>query len=626
MPAIKRAKTAFTAGELAPELFGRGDVPAWGNGAAKLRNVFIQPTGGLQRRPGLRHLAMLPGSARLVPYEASTELTFLLVLLDGRVRIMRNDVQVAELAGPWTAAMLPQITFTQNASMLLLLHPAMPPQVVQRADAGTWSVAPFVFSAEPFFRFVPASVGLTPGGTTGNVSVTATVPIFAASHVGAMLRIAGKRLRITSFSSPSVVAADVLDALASTDTTADWLESAFSGAHGWPISACFYQGRLVLGGSRDLPNRLWFSRSANYESFDPGTGLDDQAIGFSLVSDELNAIRAVFAGRHLQVFTSGAEWMVSGDPLTPASIQVTRQTRVGSIVERSVAPIDVDGMTVSVARSGRALYEFSYTDLQQAYQADDLALIARHLIVSPVSMAYDSQRRLLHLAMADGSLATLTIYRAEGVTGWTGQETDGAFRCLAEMEGVVFAVVERAGGFRLERFDDAMALDACVVATGDPAGTDWSGLSHLDGRTVSVLADGAPRELATVLSGRIAIYPTAASVQVGLPFAHVVEPLPADTVSTTGARTGPIRLVAATFRLLGTGALAVDLGRGAQPVPFRRLDSPMLDAAPPLFTGDVTVRGLGWQRASLAPLWRIEGDAPLPFTLLSVTTETRITD
>ncbi|WP_043830769.1 hypothetical protein [Muricoccus aerilatus] len=626
MPAIKRAKTAFTAGELAPELFGRGDVPAWGNGAAKLRNVFIQPTGGLQRRPGLRHLAVLPGAARLVPYEASTELTFLLVLLDGRVRIMRNDVQVAELTGSWTAAMLPQITFTQNASMLLLLHPAMPPQVVQRAETGTWSVAPFVFSAEPFFRFVPAGVGLTPGGTTGNVSVTATAPIFASSHVGAMLRIGGKRLRITSFSSPSVVAADVLDALSSADTTTDWAESAFSSAHGWPISACFYQGRLVLGGSRDLPNRLWFSRSANYENFDPGTGLDDQAIGFSLVSDELNAIRAVFAGRHLQVFTSGAEWMVSGDPLTPASIQVTRQTRVGSIVERSVAPMDVDGMTVSVARSGRGIYEFSYTDLQQAYQADDLSLIARHLIVSPVSMAYDSQRRLLHLAMADGSLATLTIYRAEGVTGWTRQETDGAFRCLAEIEGVVFAVVERAGSFRLERFDDAMALDACVAGTSDAAGTNWSGLSHLEGRTVNVLADGAPRELTTVLSGRIALDPAAASVQVGLSFAHVVEPLPADIVSAAGARTGPIRLVAATFRLLGTGSLAVDLGRGVQPVPFRRLDSPMLDAAPPLFTGDVTVRGLGWQRASLAPLWRIEGDAPLPFTLLSVTTETRMTD
>lgn len=626
MPSVKRAKTSFTAGELAPDLLGRGDVPAWGNGAAKLRNVFIQPTGGLQRRPGLRHLDVLPGPARLVPYEASTELTFMLVLVAGRVRVLRNDVLVTELSGPWTAAMLPQINHTQNANMLLLLHPSMPPQAVRRSDAGVWSVTPFVLSAEPFFRYVPAEVSLTPGGTTGGVSVTATSPVFTPAHAGAHLRIQGRRVRITSVPTPSMVLGEVVDTLLSTDPTTDWVESAFSGAHGWPVSACFYQGRLVLGGARDLPNRLWFSRSAAYENFDPGTGLDDQAIAFSLVSDQLNAIRAVFAGRHLQVFTSGAEWMVSGDPLTPASIQVTRQTRVGSIVERSVAPIDVDGMTVSVARSGRGVYEFSYTELQQAYQADDLALIARHLIVAPVSMAYDSLRRLLHVAMADGSLATLTIYRAEGVTGWTRQETDGAFRCVAELDGVVYAVVERTGGFRLERFDAAMSLDACVAATGDAAGRTWSGLAHLEGRTVAVLADGAPRDAVAVVGGRISVDPGAGVVQAGLSFAHVVEPMPADTISANGARTGPIRLVAITFRLLGTGSLSVDLGRGSKPVPFRRLDTPVLDAAPPLFTGDVTLRGLGWSRDSLAPLWRIEGDVPLPFTLLSVTTETRMTD
>jgi hypothetical protein len=61
-------------------------------------------------------------------------------------------------------------------------------------------------------------------------------------------------------------------------------------------------------------------------------------------------------------------------------------------------------------------------------------------------------------------------------------------------------------------------------------------------------------------------------------------------------------------------------------VPFRRLDTALLDAPPAAFTGDVTLRGLGWRRDSLAPLWRIEDDAPLPLTLLSVTTETRTND
>jgi hypothetical protein len=624
MPAIRRAKTAFTTGELAPELLGRGDISAWTNGAARLRNVFIQPTGGVQRRPGLRHLANLPGPARLIPFEASSDQTYLLALVHGAMWAFQGDSLVAILPGPWTEAALPQITFTQNASMLLLLHRDMRPQAITRSDAGVWGIADFVFSAGPFARHAPAGVTLATSGMSGSVTVSASAPVFNGGHGGVILRIGGRRLSITGVTSATVATAMVLDTLAGTGASADWDESAFSVAHGWPVSACFHQGRLVLGGSRDLPNRLWFSRTGDSGNFDLGEGLDDQAIAFSLVSDQLNAIRAVFAGRHLQVFTSGAEWMVTGDPLTPASIQVTRQTRVGSMVDRSIPPIDVDGMTVFVARSGRAVHEFSYTDLQQAYQANDLALIARHMIVSPVSMAYDSARRLLHLAMADGSLATLTIYRAEQVTGWTRQETDGAFRSLAETEGVVFAVVERAGHFRLERFDDAMRLDAAVTAAG--GGTGWAGLSHLEGRGVAVLADGAPRDPAVVLNGAIAIEPAAGSVQAGLPFTHVVEPMPPEAASGSGARMGPVRLVAITFRLLETGALSVDLGQGARPVPFRRLDTPMLDAAPPAFSGDVTLRALGWRRDSIAPLWRIAGDAPLPFTLLSVTTETRMTD
>jgi hypothetical protein len=91
-----------------------------------------------------------------------------------------------------------------------------------------------------------------------------------------------------------------------------------------------------------------------------------------------------------------------------------------------------------------------------------------------------------------------------------------------------------------------------------------------------------------------------------------------------GGRTGPVRLVSVTFRLLETAALAVDLGRGPEPVPFRRLGALRLDAAPPLFTGDRTIRALGWRRDTTRPLWRIEGDVPLPMTLLSVTTEMRL--
>jgi hypothetical protein len=78
--------------------------------------------------------------------------------------------------------------------------------------------------------------------------------------------------------------------------------------------------------------------------------------------------------------------------------------------------------------------------------------------------------------------------------------------------------------------------------------------------------------------------------------------------------------------LLETPALNVDLGQGARAVPFRRFNNDHFDAPLMPFTGDASLRGLGWRRDRLAPLWRITGDAPLPLTLLSVTTEIRMND
>jgi hypothetical protein len=626
MPAAaRRIKASFAAGELAPELYGRGDLRAFENGARRLRNVVIQPTGGVARRAGLRHVATLPGPARLIAFEFNTEQTYLLALSDGRLQVFKDDAEVASIAAPWTAAMLPQIAFTQNADTLLVFHPEMPPKRVTRTSHTAWTLADFAFTRTPFHRFVEG-VTLQPNATTGSLWISASAPLFEPGHLWQRFRIEGRRVMVTAWHSPYGVTAVAEETLAGTHATANWDEAAFSPVRGWPVSACFHQARLVLGGARDVPNRLWLSRTGDLGDFDLGTGLDDEAIEFALMSDQVNAIRGVFSGRHLQVFTSGAEWMVTGDPLTPSSIQLSRQTRIGSPVDRMVPPVDVDGSTVFVARSGRAVHEFAYTEVGDSYQANDLGLIARHIVRDPVSMAYDQTQRLLHMVMADGAIGTLTLYRAEQVIAWTRQETEGAFRAVAETEGRVYAVVERAGTQRLERFDETLGLDAALAGSaGAPLGS-WGGLAHLEGRDVAVLADGAPRGTLRVAAGAVALDPPATSVQAGLPFAHVIEPLPPQLGTGTGAGAAPLRLVAATFRLLATPAFAVDLGRGPQPVPFRRLDGALLDAAPQPFTGDVTLRALGWRRDAMAPLWRVEGDTPLPLTLLSVTTETRMND
>ena len=625
MQASREIKTSFTGGEVAPELLGRPDLRAWANGASRLRNVFIQPTGGITRRPGLRHVATLPGAARLVPCEFNTEQTYLLALTAGQMQVFVNDALVATVAGPWTAAMLPQLAWTQSADTLLLCHPAMVPQRITRSSNTSWSVSDWSFASLPFHRFADAAVTMTASGSTGSVTLTASAAVFTAAHVGTQLRLGGKRLLVTGVASGSSASASVLETLSIVGPTQDWQEAAFSAAHGWPVSLCFHQNRLVVGGSRDLPNRLWMSQVGDLFNFDLGTGLDNQGIEFGLMSDQVNAIRGVFSGYNLQVFTGGGEWMVSGSPLTPATVQLTLQTRIGSPLSRMLRPVDVDGSTLFASRSGRSIYEFAYTSLQQIYQANDLALVSHHLVNNPQDMGYDQVNRLLHVVMADGAMATLTLYRAEEVTAWTRQETNGLVTAVAELEGTVWLAVRRFGSFRLERFDHDLALDAALTGNATTPKRDWSGLAHLEGQVVGVVADGAPAGDFLVSGGAIMLDEAASSVQAGLGFAHEVVPLPPDLASATGASAAPLRLVSVTFRLLDTVSLAVDLGRRAQPVPFRRLDTALLDAAPPSFTGDVRLRALGWSRDASKPLWRILDATPLPMTLLSVTTETRIT-
>jgi len=364
------------------------------------------------------------------------------------------------------------------------------------------------------------------------------------------------------------------------------------------------------------------SKSADLFNFDLGTGLDDEGIEFAILSDQVNAIRAIFSGRHLQVFTSGAEWMVSGEPLTPTSIQLKRQTRIGSPLERTVPPQDVEGATLFVSRVGDEVREFLFTDLEQAYQAGDLAMLSRHMVNTPLDQDYDRTRRHLHIVMSDGTVASLTLFRREKVTAWSRQVTDGTFLSVALVDINAYVMVKRNGSYMIEIFDDDYNVDSGIKDTDVTPKTTWSGLDHLEGQTVKVVADGAPLGEYTVSSGAVTLTQAASAVEIGLGYAHIIEPLPptvaAATVGTQGSHVRPISF---TFRVRDTVALRLDVGNGLQDVPFKRFGQGVLDQATAPFTGDKTVRAFGWRQGGVAPLWRIEQDTPLPFTLLSVASE-----
>jgi hypothetical protein len=632
MPRVSLLKTSFAAGELSTDLLGRTDLRAYENGARTLSNIFIHSTGAISRRAGLRFIQTARGAGRLIALELDIEQIYLLAFSDRAVDIfVRSEpgrlTKAAAYDTPWSEAQLQQLSWTQNASSLLIVHPDTPPKRLARNEQGDWSLSDWVTFADgdrsncPQFKFVDSSITLNPGSpNNGIVTITASAPVFQAGHAGTRLRIEGKEVHIAQVQSPTQVKAEIKDGNLTTQATRDWTEQAWSPVRGWPASVCFHQNRLVVGGSRDLPNRLWLSRSGNAFNFDLGSGLDDQGIEFTLLSDQTDAIRHVFSGRHLQVFTSGAEWMVTGEPLTPSNIQLHRQTRVGSPVDRTVPPRAVDGATLFVSRTGKQLYEFLFADTEQAYQANDLALLAHHLMQRPIDMDFDKARRLFHVVMSDGTLATVTIYRAEGVTAWTQQQTMGAFRAVAAAGDDVFVLAERANGWSIEAFDPSLQVDSALTGEAPEPTVRWGGADHLEGETVKLIADGVPTGEAQVSNGEIALTEAAGRLVLGLPYTHVVEPL-ASAPSASNGGGYRIRPVAITFRLWETPSLKLDTGRGPEEVPFHRLGQDAMPAHGKAFSGDKTVRVLGWRNSGMTSFWRIEQDNPTPFMLLSVATE-----
>jgi hypothetical protein len=625
------SQTNFSAGELDPRLLGRTDLRSYENGAAKLRNVVVDTTGGVRRRPGMAYVATAAGPGRLVDLEIGPGFAYLLAFSEFQVGIYRGGVLRDTVATPWSEAELAQIAWAQLGNSLLITHPDVPPQQLRRDSDTVWTIGQWVFgetadgvTAEPFARFAAPDVEMQSTATTGTVTVTTSTDVFVAQHLGGIVRMKGKQIQLTNIQTSTQAVGLVLQTLDDTGPTTDWDELAFSDARGWPVSVAFHQDRMVIGGSRDLPNGLWLSKTGRSFDFDVGDGLDDEAITFRLAADDTPAIRALIPSRSLQIFTSTGEWVVTGTPLTPSNIQVQRQSRIGSPRDRQVPPRDVDGATLFVARSGRELREFLFVDTEQAYQAADLALLAQHLVRNPVDQAFDQNRRLFLIVNEDGSLATIAIYRNADIAAWSLEETAGHVLSVAVVGGETMLLVDRPGGVQIEQLDDQLMVDSGRRLSQSPPALVWSGLGHLEGQEVALVADGLVLERRLVSGGQVVLETPASELMVGLSYSHVIEPMPA---AFGGARVGedPLyRPVRVSLRLFETQSLRIDTGDGLRDLPLHTIGGGPKDRAPAPFTGDRALRALGWRRGMDQPPWRIEQDTPLPCALLSATTEVKV--
>jgi hypothetical protein len=576
-----------------------------------------------------------------------------------------DDAQM-ELGTPWATSDLPDLRSAQSADIRYFAHGDYPVHRLLRYGHTSWSLEEVAFSDGPYFDANVGKATLTPSATTGNgISVTAsrTEGInngsgFKAGDFGRLLRIMhGSEwgyARIVDVLSPTEVTVDIKRDFEGTTGSLDWALGSWSRTTGYPKTVAFYEGRLAFAGTRDRPQSFWLSQSQDFENMRPdsdaGAVEDDDAIVRTIGTTEVNGIQWMSPGPTLVLGTTGAQWAVRAslqdEPITPASVNAKAQTTRQSA---GVGALQLDEATLFVQAGKRRLLQYGYNSAISGYEARDLTILAEHVSETGiVGLEYQEEPwSILWAQRADGDLAALTYRPAEEIVGWSRHRLGGSSGARpATVESMVAIPGNAIGGSEdrdelwlvvrrtingvnkryVEFFEashedgddqeDAFYVDSGLTYDGAPTRT-VTGLEHLEGETVKLLADGAEHPDRTVADGQITLESDHSKVQAGLRYTSTYKSLKMEggaAIGTALAQTKRIGLVGLVLH----NTLGLEIGpdtSSLREIPFRAVGDPM-DSAVPLFTGEATVEDFPgeWETD---PRIVIQSDSPLPMTVLA---------
>lgn len=415
-----------------------------------------------------------------------------------------------------------------------------------------------------------------------------------------------------------------------------------------PATVAFHQQRMVLGGTRDNPASFYMSRTGDFENFRKSRPLqDDDPVEYMLASGSIDEIKWLASFGDLLIGTSGAEYVAksSGAAITPSDVQISVESYWGS---SGLQPMIIGNAVLHCQRSGSHVRDLAYSWENDGYAGNDLSLLAPQLVEAKGIRQWCFQQSpgsRIWAVREDGVLLCLTYMKEQNVYGWSRHITQGKVLSAASITGrgedIVMLVTKRvingakhyflermAGAFKEEdALESAFFVDCGKVVSLPAPGVEISGLGHLEGCAVSVLADGSPETDHVVEGGKITLLYPAKKVTVGLGYASVLAPLPveadADGGSTLGKKRAYGTCVLRLHRSVGGSYAASEQGDLFNPAAWKErrfFDIPFLPevyGAPcRAFSGDVAV-SLPSGQDNDTTIW-IKQEAPMPFRLTAI--------
>ena len=362
--------------------------------------------------------------------------------------------KVVDLTTPYTESQLFDVQFAQTADIMYLVHPSHAPRELVRTSATVFTISVSAIIGGPFLIINTTTLTVTPSADTGaGITLTASAALWNANHVGAFWKIGAGYVKITAFTNPTTVTADVQlkqdgtagDLGSGPASTVNWSEGSFSNDQGFPSAVSLHEQRLVYAATIKKIQTFYGSFIRVFTDFFQ-LDTDSDSYQFEIATEQVNAIRWLSSGaKALQIGTSGGTFSASSGstniPITASSIVVQRDTTYG--VAR-ILPKRIGNFVYYIQRNLKTVRELGFDFDIDSQRALDMTLLADHMAgelpdtVKFVDMAYQqSPHNVLWLTRGDGRVGTLTRQLPQEVIGWARQEFGGVFNGgIAQAESV----------------------------------------------------------------------------------------------------------------------------------------------------------------------------------------------
>jgi hypothetical protein len=489
----------------------------------------------------------------------------------------------------------------------------------------------------------PDSKYATGGASYVQYSVESS-DIFRSVDVGKYISINSGLVRLTS-ASGGTAQGQIITALTSTTESFAWemlqdvldFNDTDAGSE-YPSVVCFYEDRLWLGGSPSYPQTVWGSATGQYERFIYGTTASD-AVEYTILSRELTKIKWLEPRDSLFIGTGGGIWRMDGGALeaaiTPTNVNVRQVTTEPSSTGQGIS---VGSSVLYIHDQEQKMMEIEQDTDIFGKKANDISILADHLTVGNLSqIVYQSDPYGIVWAVnGDGRLIGVTYLKSQGVVAFHQHVTDGTVESIAVINGATYDELwlvvkrningsdvrhievmqqffERTGDTTL---DDAIHSDASITVN-QAASKTVSGLSHLEGETVTIIADGKRHKNLTVASGVVTLDYTAEKIHVGLPYDQLIVSQYIETIGAPSTSFGTKqRLISVGTMLNKTMIAQVGRDENNLKVVENRTPTTGLSTAPDLMTKIVTtlIDGNFGDQTSMT----IFNDAPTPMTVVSL--------